>query len=122
MAKKETFQTGEVSFLSSDVVLEGNLRSNGSLRIDGEINGNVEVKENLTIGETAKIKGDVKAQNITLNGTVEGAISAENKVVLESSSKLVGDIFCKVLKISEGAIFEGKSSMKSKINQELTEQ
>ena len=116
MGKKETFSAGEISILSADVVLEGKIKSNGSLRIDGIVRGNVEVKESLTIGETAKITGDVKAKNVTLSGTIEGTIAAEEKVVLESSSRLSGDIIAKRLKISEGAVFDGKSSMSERKN------
>ena len=111
MGKRDSFSEGEVSILSADVILEGKLKSEGSMRIDGKINGDVEVKGSLTIGETAEIKGNIKGANINLSGTVEGTVTADEKVVLEGSSKLTGDIVAKRLVISEGAVFDGKSSM-----------
>jgi cytoskeletal protein CcmA (bactofilin family) len=111
MGKRDSFSEGEVSILSADVILEGKLKSDGSLRIDGKVNGDIEVKGSLTIGETAEINGNIKGANINLSGKVEGTVTADEKVVLEGSSKLTGDIFAKRLVISEGAVFDGKSSM-----------
>ncbi len=111
MGKRDSFSEGEVSILSADVLLEGKLKSNGSLRIDGKIIGDVEVKGGLTIGETAEIKGNIKGSNISVSGKVEGKVTADEKVVLESSSKLTGDIFAKRLVVTEGAVFDGKSTM-----------
>ena len=127
MGKRDSFSEGEVSILSADVLLEGKLKSDGSLRIDGKVNGDIEVKGSLTIGDTAEIKGNIKGANINLSGKVEGTVTAGEKVVLESSSKLTGDIFAKRLVISEGAVFDGKSSMSrqnqtSPINSEQLEE
>jgi cytoskeletal protein CcmA (bactofilin family) len=127
MGKRDSFSEGEVSILSADVLLEGKLKSDGSLRIDGKVNGDIEVKGSLTIGDTAEIKGNIKGANINLSGKVEGTVTAGEKVVLESSSKLTGDIFAKRLVISEGAVFDGKSSMSrqsqtSPINSEQIEE
>jgi cytoskeletal protein CcmA (bactofilin family) len=42
---------------------------------------------------------------------VEGTLNIEDKLTLESNSKIKGDILAKVLIIEEGAKFDGKSSM-----------
>ncbi len=76
----------------------------------------------MTLGETCKIVGQVKANNITLSGVLEGQINAAEKLVLENRSKLIGDLKAKILVIEEGAVFDGNSSMSlnTKSNDDLS--
>ena len=91
-SKKETNITGDVSILSSGVKLEGKLYSEGNVRIDGSVNGEVTVNGNLTLGESSTFVGDVKANNITLSGIMEGKVIAAEKLILENRSKLKGEL------------------------------
>ncbi|MBZ0182322.1 MAG: polymer-forming cytoskeletal protein [Melioribacteraceae bacterium] len=110
-SKKETNITGDVSILSSGVKLEGKLYSEGNVRIDGSVNGEVTVNGNLTLGESSTFIGDVKANNITLSGIMEGKVIAAEKLILENRSKLKGELKAKILVVEEGALFDGTSSM-----------
>ncbi|MGE5682129.1 MAG: bactofilin family protein [Bacillota bacterium] len=101
----------DVSIISKGVNIEGKFKSEGSVRIDGIVNGDVFVEGNLTLGETAEIKGEVKAENITLSGKIFGQVSATDKLVMESKSILKGDLSAKILVIEPGAFFEGKCLM-----------
>lgn len=120
MAKNNNSSTSvDVSILSSGVKIEGKLYSEGNMRIDGKVIGDVTVNGNLTLGESAELKGEVKAKNITLSGKVEGLVEVNEKLILESQSVLEGDLTAKILVIEEGAKFEGKSNMNSKPKPEV---
>ncbi len=110
-SKKNTESVGEVSILSSGVKVEGRIYSDGNLRLDGSLKGDIVVNGNLTLGETAEVTGEIKAQNVTLSGKVEGTLFAHDKVILESGSLLKGELSAKVLVVEQGAIFDGKSQM-----------
>ncbi len=110
--KKDSTSPENVSILSGGVKIEGNFYSEGNVRIDGKIKGNVFVSGNLTLGEHSVIEGEVTATNITLSGKVNGKIFANEKVKLEQKSVLKGDLITKYLIVEEGAVFEGRSSMK----------
>ena len=115
MAKNNNSSTSvDVSILSSGVKIEGKLYSEGNMRIDGKVIGDVTVNGNLTLGESAEVKGEVRAKNITLSGKVDGLVEVNEKLILESQSVLEGDLTAKILVIEEGAKFEGKSNMSSK--------
>ena len=101
----------EISILSGDVKFEGKLSSNGNMRIDGEFDGELTIDGNLTLGENSKSKGLIKATNVTCGGNVFGNIEAAEKLVLESSAKVEGDISAKILVVNEGAIFKGRSNL-----------
>jgi len=114
MGPKKDFKYSEdVSILSAGVKIEGTFKSDGNVRIDGDIAGDVFVNGNLTLGETAKVQGQVNALNITMSGSVEGSLKASEKIILESKSRLKGDLIAKLLLVEEGAKFDGRSSMSS---------
>ena len=120
MAQKNNSSSSiDVSILSSGVKVEGKLYSEGNMRIDGRVLGDITVNGNLTLGDGSHVEGQVKAMNITLSGNVQGSIEANEKVILESSSVLKGDLSAKILVIEEGAKFDGSSKMnegKSKLD------
>ena len=60
------------------------------------------------INEGAKVEGDVVADELTIAGRVKGTIHA-NRVKLNSTAVVEGDIFHRSLSIEENARFEGSS-------------
>jgi len=113
MARNNYSSNEDVSILSTGVKIEGKLSSEGNVRIDGSVIGSVYVNGNLTLGESSVINGDIEAKNITINGKLEGKISSSEKLVLEKNSTVTADVRAKILVIEEGALFEGRTSMKN---------
>ena len=62
----------------------------------------------LLIDEGAKVEGEVVAEELTIGGRVKGTIHA-NRVKLNSTAVVEGDIFHRSLSIEENARFEGSS-------------
>jgi len=100
-----------VTIISEGVKLDGKLISKGNVRIDGNINGDIQAAGNITVGEHGEITGEIKAQVIIIGGKIAGTVVANEKIVLQSSSNLKGDLITKILVVEEGAIFDGKSAM-----------
>jgi cytoskeletal protein CcmA (bactofilin family) len=103
-----------VTIISEGVKLDGKLISKGNVRIDGIINGDLQAAGNITIGQHGEIIGEIKAQVIIIGGKIAGTVIANEKIVLESSSNMKGDLITKILVVEEGAVFDGKSAMSSK--------
>lgn len=100
------------SILSTDIFLDGDLRTTGGIQIEGTIKGDVRAHM-ITVGETAKVTGVVVADDVVVNGKVEGMIRGV-KVRLTSSAHVVGDIIHKTIAIESGARFDGKVSRREK--------
>ena len=96
-----------LSQIGADLTVIGNLLSKGEVHIDGEIQGDVHAA-NIVIGENARITGGLVAEEVIVRGTVLGSIRGK-RVMLQSSSRVEGDIFHSQLAIEQGAFFEGKS-------------
>ena len=87
---------------------EGTMEVAQSLRIDGSFKGTLTTSDTLIVGATGELEEvTLKVKNAIIGGVVKGNVTASNKVTLESTSKLEGDLTAKLLIIQEGALFIG---------------
>jgi len=93
------------SLLSTDLHIKGNIKTSGDIQIEGEIVGDVRAHL-LTVGETARINGQVIADDVVVNGHVKGTVRGL-KVRLTATARVEGDIIHKTIAIESGAHFEG---------------
>ena len=103
--------SNELNFIGTGTSLEGTIETNGSLRIDGRVKGTVKSSDTVTIGSGGEVNGEIYARNAIVGGKIEGNIIVEEKLVLESTSVLTGNLRAGKLIIDEGAVFNGKSEM-----------
>ncbi|TCO79364.1 bactofilin family protein [Marinisporobacter balticus] len=92
---------------------EGKLDADGTVRIDGEFAGNISVKGDVILGEEGKMFGDISANNVIISGTAKGNVTTSNQLKLNATGKILGDIYVSSLIVEDGAIFEGKCTMKN---------
>jgi cytoskeletal protein CcmA (bactofilin family) len=112
LGRKNTAFKGDLgTFIGANAVFEGNIELGGTIRVDGKIIGNLNIDGDAFIGSDALVKGNIRAKNVHLAGTVEGNIRADGILKILSTAKLYGDIEVKSFVTDEGAIFEGKCSM-----------
>lgn len=102
---------GEVSLVGANTTIEGKVKTDGSIRIDGKLVGDVEAKANAVVGPSGVIEGTLTAKSVSVSGRVNGAITATEKLVLETKSVLRGDIKAAKLVVDEGATFDGQCAM-----------
>jgi len=100
--------------LSEDVKIIGEIHVKDDLFIDCELEGEIHSQANLTVGENAKLKGKIQAQNVTVFGALDGDINASQRCELKESSAINGDISARTLRIVEGAAFNGLADVTRK--------
>lgn len=91
--------------------IEGELKSSGNIKIDGIVSGKVHTSHDLTIGPNAQIDADLIAGNATIAGVVKGNITVKESLTISGSGKVIGNINCQSLHISQGAYFSGACKM-----------
>jgi len=98
--------------IGKSVVIKGELSGSEDLTIEGTVEGKIELRQNvLTIGPNAKIKAEVFAKAVIVQGEVHGNITATEKVDLRESGSMDGDVVSPRVAISEGAHFRGSIDM-----------
>jgi cytoskeletal protein CcmA (bactofilin family) len=91
------------------LTVQGRIISSQDLTIDGRVEGTIELgNHGLTIGSGAAIKADLVARTVTISGAVTGNVTAAEKVVLQSTGSVDGDITTPRLVMAEGAIVRGR--------------
>lgn len=99
------------TILGIGTMVEGDIFTKGSLRVEGRVKGFIKAEGDLYIGESGVLETKIEARKVIIAGSVNGNISAEEKIEILPSGKLNGDIRTKSLKIEEGAVFVGSSKL-----------
>ena len=102
-------KTGDFAHIGKSVVIKGELSGSEDLYVDGNVEGSIELRNNsLTVGPNGKVKATVTAKVVVIQGLIEGAVTASDRVELKKSSIVNGDITTQRIAIEEGAAFRGK--------------
>lgn len=103
---------GGSAVIGRSIEIIGDVRGNEDLRIEGDVSGTVELRNsNLTIGKEGKIRADVFAKSIVVDGTTEGDLYASDRIVVHVSADVRGNITAPKIGIEEGAKFKGSIEM-----------
>lgn len=93
------------------VNVEGDFASEGNIVVKGTVSGSVFTSKHLTVEMGAKIIANVRAGSATIAGEVKGNMKIKESLELVATSRVVGDIDVKNLKIESGALLYGKITM-----------
>lgn len=101
-----------MTHIGTSVVFDGELIADEDLRIDGRLKGHVKVRNaTLTIGQSASVDADVRAGRVIVNGTVNGSITANDRIELTATAKVSGSLTAERVIIADGASFSGGIDM-----------
>ncbi len=99
------------SFIGPNTDFQGELKVKGTLRVDGRFDGRLNA-ECVILGDTAVVKGEVMGKKIIVAGRVEGNLRAQENLEINSTGKVLGDIYTNKISVIEGGEFNGKIQMK----------
>jgi len=98
--------------IGKSVIIKGELSGSEDLTIEGQVEGKIELRQNvLTIGPNAKIKAQVLARAVVVEGTVQGNIAASEKIEIRDKGSVEGDLSSPRVAIADGAHFRGSIDM-----------
>lgn len=93
-----------VSLLCKDSVLSGDILFVPShLKIGGKVHQHIECQGKLVIGRSGIVRGNIKTEELVLEGVFQGEVWASGTVSISSSATVIGYISAEKLKIEEGA-------------------
>ena len=99
------------SILGPTLVLKGELIAQEDLVLKGRVEGSIQHTASLKISKEGSVKGNVKAKQIAVDGTVEGNLFCAETVTVEASARVTGDIHSRRVNLIEGARFKGRIDM-----------
>jgi cytoskeletal protein CcmA (bactofilin family) len=104
-----------VNVIGENSYFTGTFSINGSLKIDGRFEGKSLQAEQLYIGHSGKLKTNINAVSVIVEGLIIGNISATGRVLLMPTAKVYGDIKTPELIIQNGVILEGRCTISNNL-------
>jgi len=100
--------------IGKSVIIKGELSGSEDLTIEGQVEGKIELRQNLlTIGPNAKIKAQVFAKTVVVEGQVHGNISAGERIDIRDKGVVEGNLAAPRVAIADGAHFRGSIDMQT---------
>lgn len=111
MAIQKNTGDSSANTIGEDSFFTGSFNINGSLRIDGRFEGSSLKAEQLYIGPKGKIKTNITAVSVIVEGLIIGNINSSSRVLLMPTAKVYGDIKTPELIIQNGVLLEGRCTI-----------
>lgn len=90
-AMPERNENDEITVISKNTIIDGNVRSLANMQIDGNIKGNVETTKNIDM--SGKIIGDVTCNNAgMIAAAMQGNVSLKGRMRMDRDTILIGDL------------------------------
>ncbi len=81
----------EITVISRNTVVDGNIRSFANMSVDGNVKGNIETTKDIDIN--GKVVGDISCNNAQLRTSqVQGNIKMKGNAYMERDTLLIGDL------------------------------
>jgi len=105
--------------IGGGITIRGSLSGSEPLIIEGKVEGTVSLQNHMTVEEGGVVIADVEVENLTVNGEIQGNISAAEMVSVNSTAKVVGNINAPRVIIEDGARFKGSVEMDFELPEDL---
>jgi cytoskeletal protein CcmA (bactofilin family) len=96
--------------LGTSIVIKGDLIASEDLTLYGKMEGSVTLHggHTLTIGRHADIRAAIDAKAVVIQGAVTGNVTAREKIEIQTTGSVSGDVSSPRLAIADGASIRGK--------------
>ncbi|MDX1645056.1 MAG: polymer-forming cytoskeletal protein [Thermoanaerobaculia bacterium] len=106
--------------ISAGTRIEGEISGATGVVIDGSLEGRVSVESRVDVGKTGQVRGEIRAESISVAGKVFGNIVGGDKVDIHPTGKLEGDVKAPRVSIADGAYFKGRVEMTGQVRSEAS--
>ena len=98
--------------LGKSVIIKGELSASEDLTLYGRMEGSVKLPgHTLTIAQHADIKAAITAHAVVIQGAVTGNVTARERVEIQTTGSVAGDVTAPRLAMADGGCLSGKVQM-----------
>ena len=98
--------------IGKSIAIKGDLTGNEDMVIEGKVEGKVDLPNNqLTVGENGTVRAEINAKAVVVVGRVSGNIHGIERVEVQASGVVEGDVSAPRLMVAEGAVLNGAITM-----------
>ena len=108
-----------VATIGPSIAIKGDVTGDEDLVVEGRIEGKILLTANsVTIGRNGRVKANVYANSIMVEGEVEGDLIGKDEVVIRQSGKVKGNVAAPRVVLDSGARFQGSIDMEPTTSQQ----
>jgi len=112
LAEEAANERRQVAWIGQGVTIEGRITSTQDIRVDGHVKGTIEVGPcELVLGAGSEVTGGVNARSVLVGGKLEGDVIARERIQVQSTGILFGDVVSPRLVIHDGGLLRGKANI-----------
>jgi cytoskeletal protein CcmA (bactofilin family) len=101
--------------IGKSITIAGDLTGEEDLVIEGRVEGKVTLPNSqLTIGANGTVKAEVSAKSVVVIGRVAGNVRGTERVEIQATGIVEGDVVSPRLVVAEGAVLNGSIQMSAK--------
>lgn len=105
-------QLKERAIIGHSIRVEGEVSGSEDLVVHGNVSGTIRLKgNNVTVGQKGSVKADVLARIISVEGSVDGNLAAEEQVIVRKTGSVKGNITAPRVCLEDGCRFTGGIDM-----------
>ena len=98
--------------IGPSISIRGDVSREEDLIVRGQVEGTVTLKENnVIVGKEGRIKANVHARVIEIEGQVEGDLHGDEQVVVRRSGNIRGNVVAPRVTLEDGCKFKGSIDM-----------
>lgn len=108
--KEKDMQTKTI--ISKGCLFNGEISGENDINVFGKVQGNISINNNtLTVEESAQVNASISAKLVIIKGKVVGNIEAVDKIIVNDSGNVTGDLVAPKVALTDGSYFKGNVSM-----------
>lgn len=96
-----------LSIIAAGTRIDGDIDTDGVIRIEGRVEGAVRAGRQVLIGRQGEVRGDITTREAVIGGSVYGAVNAAERLEVQGTSTIVGNITTKAIAVIEGGRING---------------
>jgi len=101
--------------IGKSITIKGDLSGDEDMVIEGNVEGKVELPNaELTIGQNGKVVAEINAKSVVIVGKVQGNVNGAERVEVQATGVVDGDVTAPKLTVAEGAVVNGSIHMSRK--------
>jgi cytoskeletal protein CcmA (bactofilin family) len=112
-APTSTVRSDDLTVISEKIFIDGSLSGTGKVLVDGRVKGKIESRGTVTVAARGRIEASLHAKVVVVSGKVSGNITADDRIELEATANVQGDLTAPRILIKDGAKFMGQVNMRS---------
>ena len=100
--------------IGPSISIKGDVTGSEDLLIQGKVDGSVALELHaVSVGSEGHVNANISARVITVEGKVEGDLTAKEQIILRGTAQVQGDIKAPRVVLEDGATFRGLVDMGS---------